>query len=140
TDPHARPARGDDSQGRNITFGCAVIATGAPPFVPGIPGAREGLEFIGVLTTDTVWFLNGAPRKLGVIGGGAIGMEMAQIFQDFGTQVVLMESKDRVLAEVEPEIAKALTVLLNADPNLTIHTTVKVKELNGTPGNMQMVY
>jgi dihydrolipoamide dehydrogenase len=140
TDPHARPARGDDSQGRHITFGAAVIATGAPPFVPGIPGAREGLESGGVLTSDTVWFLNGVPSRLGIIGGGAIGMEMAQIFQDFGTQVVLLEGRDRVLAEVEPEIAKALTAVLNEDPNLTIHTSVKVKGLKGTPGNMQMVY
>jgi dihydrolipoamide dehydrogenase len=140
SDPHARAARGDDSAGRHITFGCAVIATGAPPFVPGIPGAKEGLQSGGVLTSDTVWFLKGAPKKLGVIGGGAIGMEMAQIFQDFGTEVVLLEVKDRVLAEVEPEIAKALTAVLNEDPNLTIHTSVKVKELKGTPGKMQMVY
>ncbi len=140
TDPHGRPVKGDDSQGKHITFGCAVIATGAPPFVPPIPGAHDGLKTGGVLTSDTVWFLPNPPKKLGVIGGGAIGMEMAQIFQDFGTEVVLLEGKDRVLAEVEPEIAKALTAVLNEDPNLTIHTSVKVNALEGEPGKMQMVF
>jgi dihydrolipoamide dehydrogenase len=139
-DPHARAPLGDASQGEHISFGCAVIATGAPPFVPPIPGAREGIASGGVLTSDTVWGLKAAPKKLGVIGGGAIGMEMAQIFQDFGTEVVLLEGKERVLAEVEPEIAKHLTEVLNADPNLTLHTAVKVRELKGEPGSMTMVF
>jgi dihydrolipoamide dehydrogenase len=138
--PHARASQGDASQGEHLSFGCAVIATGAPPFVPPIPGAREGIESGGVLTSDTVWGLKQAPKKLGVIGGGAIGMEMAQIFQDFGTEVVLLEGKERVLAEVEPEIAKHLTAVLNEDPNLTLHTSVKVSELSGEPGSMSMVF
>src|SRR5690606_13416398 len=51
-DPHQRAQLGDGSQGERITFGCAVIATGAPPFVPPIPGAWEGVEAGGVLTSD----------------------------------------------------------------------------------------
>ncbi len=140
TDPHARPVHGDGSKGRTITFGAAVIATGAPPFVPPIPGAREGVQGGGVLTSDTVWFLPQPPKKLGVIGGGAIGMEMAQIFQDFGTEVVLLERAERILAEVEPEIAKALTAVLENDPNLTIHTSAATKSIEGTPGKMKMVF
>ncbi len=139
-DPHRRAEPGDKSRGERITFGCAVIATGAPPFVPPIPGAREGLATGGVLTSDTVWGLPGVPRRLGVIGGGAIGMEMAQIFQDFGTRVTLLEGQDRVLAEVEPEIAKSLTAVLNDDPNLDIVTSVKVTEISGEPGAMVMRY
>ncbi len=139
-DPHRRAEPGNKSQGEHITFGCAVIATGAPPFVPPIPGAREGLATGGVLTSDTVWGLKAVPKRLGVIGGGAIGMEMAQIFQDFGTQVTLLEGQDRVLAEVEPEIAKHLTAVLNDDPNLEIVTSVKVTEISGEPGAMVMHY
>jgi dihydrolipoamide dehydrogenase len=138
--PHVRARQGDGSQGRHISFGVAIIATGAPPFVPPIPGAHEGVESGGVLTSDTVWGLPKQPSRLGVIGGGAIGMEMAQIFQDFGTEVVLLEGKDRVLAEVEPEIAKHLTEVLNNDPKLTIVTNAKVKELKGKPGKMVMSY
>ena len=138
--PHERAAPGDGSQGESITFGAAVIATGAPPFVPPIPGAAEGLESGGVLTSDTVWSLDGVPETMTVIGGGAIGMEMAQIFQDFGTGVTLLEGQERILAEVEPEIAKHLTAVLNDDPNLTIHTAVKVVEISGKPGSMTVSF
>ncbi len=139
-DPFTRPEPGDGSQGERITFGAAVIATGAPPFVPPIPGAREGLQTGGVLTSDTIWNLPGRPGRLAIVGGGAIGMEMAQIFQDFGTTVALFEGRDRVLAEVEPEIAKQLTALLEKEPNLSIHTAVKVAEIRGGPGAMTLVY
>ncbi len=102
----------------HITFGCAVIATGAPPFVPPIPGAREAQEKGGVLTSDTVWTLSKPPKSMVIVGAGAIGVEMAQIFQDFGTKVTLLEAQQRILAEVEPEVAKALTEILATEPNL----------------------
>jgi dihydrolipoamide dehydrogenase len=70
-DPHTRAQPGDKPQGESVRFGCAVIATGAPPFVPPIPGAVEGLvEGGGVLTSDTVWALDEQPKKLVVIGRG----------------------------------------------------------------------
>ncbi|HHH45140.1 MAG TPA: pyruvate dehydrogenase [Gammaproteobacteria bacterium] len=140
-DPHTRATTADQPQGENITFGCAVIATGAPPFVPPIPGAVEGLvEGGGVLTSDTVWQLQQQPKKLVVIGGGAIGLEMAQIFQDFGTQVTLLEAQERILAEVEPEIAKHLTGVLNDDPRLTVHTSVQIEKISGKAGAVSVKY
>lgn len=138
--PHQRSAAGDASSGEMIKFGCAVIATGAPPFVPPISGAYDAMELGGVLTSDTVWGLEQVPKRLGVIGGGAIGLEMAQIFQDFGSKVSLFEGQDRILAEVEPEIAKHLTVVLNDDPNLNILTSVNVKSIKGKPGAVKLVY
>jgi dihydrolipoamide dehydrogenase len=138
-DPYAR-AKYKGGKSETLTFGCAVIATGAPPFVPPIPGAREGLESGGVITSDTVWGLQGVPKRLVVIGGGAIGMEMAQIFQDFGTEVTLLEAQDRVLAEVEPEIARALVEVLSAEPRLKIHTSAKVEEISGKPGEMKVTW
>jgi len=139
-DPHTRAQIGDGSKGKNISFGAAIIATGAPPFVPPIPGAHESVEAGGVLTSDTVWGLKTAPKRLGVIGGGAIGVEMAQIFQDFGAKVKLFEGNERILAEVENEVAKQLTEVLNQDPNLTIETSVKIKEIKGKPGAMKLVF
>jgi len=138
--PHKRAPIGDGAKGERLSFGCAVIATGAPPFVPPIPGAFDSLETGGLLTSDTVWGLKSAPKRLGVIGGGAIGMEMAQIFQDFGSKVMLLEGQDRILAEVEPEIAKHLTAVLNDDPNLNIHTSASVKSIKGKAGAMKLVY
>ncbi len=140
-DPHMRASLGDKPQGESVTFGCAVIATGAPPFVPPIPGAVEGLaEGGGVLTSDTVWNLPAQPKKLVVIGGGAIGLEMAQLMQDFGARVTLLEARDRILAEVEPEIAKHLTGVLNDDPRLAIHTSVAIDKISGKAGNVQVAY
>jgi dihydrolipoamide dehydrogenase len=140
TERHRRVAPGDGSKGEKLSFGCAVIATGAPPFVPPIPGAREGVETGGVLTSDTVWELKERPKKLLVVGGGAIGLEMAQIFQDFGTEVTLLEAQDRILAEVEAEVAKHLTEVLNNEPRLKLLTSVKVGEIKGTPGAMKISF
>jgi dihydrolipoamide dehydrogenase len=139
-DPHARAVPGDGKTGERKTFGCAVIATGAPPFVPPIEGAGEGLESGAVLTSDTVWFLKTPPKRLVVVGGGAIGVEMAQIFQDFGAEVTLLEAQDRILAEVEPEIAKQLTAVLNDDPRLAVHTAVKLTKISGRPGAVKAEY
>jgi dihydrolipoamide dehydrogenase len=136
----ARPQEGGSSCGENISFGCAVIATGAPPFVPPIVGAADGISSGGVLTSDTLWELSELPKRLAIIGGGAIGVEMAQIFQDFGTQVELFERSSRILAEVEPEIAKQLTAVLDSDPNLTIHTGVTLDGISGQPGAMQLQF
>jgi dihydrolipoamide dehydrogenase len=139
-DPHWRAAAGDGSQGEHLTFGCAVIATGASPYVPPIPGAREALALGGVLTSDTVWGLEKEPRRLAVVGAGAIGAEMAQIFQDFGTRVTLLEAQPRILAEVEPEIATSLAALLAAEPNLEVLTAVQVEKISGRPGAMRVAY
>jgi len=139
--PHIRAVPADQPNGETVTFGCAVIATGAPPFVPPIPGAAEGLvKGGGVLTSDTVWQLQQQPKKLVVIGGGAIGLEMAQIFQDFGSQVTLLEAQDRILAEVEPEIAKHLTAVLNDDPRLKVHTSVQISKISGKAGAVSVRY
>ncbi len=140
SDPHPRTPLGDGSKGERITFGCAVIAAGAPPFVPPIPGAQEGLQNGGVLTSDTVWTLKQAPRKLAIVGGGAIGVEMAQIFQDFGTEVTLLEGQPRLLAEVEPEIAKNLAEILNKDPHLTVQVSARVQDIKGKPGAMKLSF
>lgn len=136
--PHVRPSEG--KEGNRIRFGAAVIATGAPPFVPPIPGAREALASGGVVTSDTIWDLEAVPVRLIVIGGGAIGVEMAQMFQDFGAHVTLLEAQPRILAEVEAEIASTLTQVLNTEPRLSVHTGVKVEAVSGHPQAMQVRY
>ncbi|MFA5627080.1 MAG: FAD-dependent oxidoreductase [Thiohalomonadaceae bacterium] len=138
--PYQRANYSGHGQGRHISFGCAVIATGAPPFVPPIPGVQEGIENGGVLTSDTVWMLTQVPKRLAIIGGGAIGMEMAQIFQDFGSEVLLLERGERVLAEVEAEIANTLTTILVNEPRLNIITGATNQAIKGNPGSMQLNY
>ena len=124
---------------REVSFGAAVIATGAPPFVPPIPGARENLDS-GVLTSDSIWSLKALPKKLGIIGAGAIGVEMAQIFHDFGTEIMLLEANERPLMEVEEEVAKQLNEILNNEPKLSVVTQVKINQISGKPGKMKISY
>ncbi len=121
-----------------VTFGAAVIATGAPAFVPPIPGARENLASGGVVTSDTIWNLAAPPKKLGIVGGGVIGVEMAQIFRDFGTEVLMLERNERILAEIEEEIGKVLIASLEKE--ITVVTGAGIHEASGTPGAMKLRY
>ncbi|MDO9387224.1 MAG: FAD-dependent oxidoreductase [Thiobacillus sp.] len=121
-----------------VRFGAAVIATGAPAFVPPIPGARENLATGGVVTSDTIWNLAKPPKKLGIVGGGVIGVEMAQIFRDFGTEVLMLERHDRILAEIEEEIGKVLIASLEKE--ITVVTSADIKEASGKPGKMKLRY
>ena len=137
-DAHTAEIKPATGAAYRMTFGAAVIATGAPPFVPPIPGAREGLESGGVITSDTVWDLAKPPKKLGIIGGGVIGVEMAQIWKDFGADILMLEAQDRILAEIEEEIAKQLSALLSAE--FPVVTSAKITELSGKPGKMLIKY
>ena len=78
-----------------------IIAAGARPFVPPIPGI-EGIE---VLTSDNVWELRSLPRRLAVLGGGPIGCELAQAFARFGAQVTQVEMLPRILMREDPEVS-----------------------------------
>jgi pyruvate/2-oxoglutarate dehydrogenase complex dihydrolipoamide dehydrogenase (E3) component/uncharacterized membrane protein YdjX (TVP38/TMEM64 family) len=78
-----------------------IIAAGARPFVPPIPG-MEGIE---VLTSDNVWELRSLPRRLVVLGGGPIGCELAQAFARFGAQVTQVEMLPRLLMREDPEVS-----------------------------------
>jgi len=91
-----------------------------------------------VLTSDTVWGLAQRPARLGIVGAGAIGLEMAQIFADLGTEVQVVEAQARILAEVEAEIAGELARLLESEPRLRIATESKVSAIRGEPGQMQL--
>jgi dihydrolipoamide dehydrogenase len=125
---------------RRIRFGCAVIATGAPPWIPPIPGAREAVAAGQALSSDSVWALDAAPKTLAIVGCGAIGAEMAQIFADFGTRVTVLEAQDRILPEVEAEAAKELSAVLAADPRLVVKTGVTVSGISGQAGRLRVTW
>ncbi|HKJ72194.1 MAG TPA: FAD-dependent oxidoreductase [Gammaproteobacteria bacterium] len=132
TGDHSLAYTDSDGNEHELTFGAAIIATGAPPFVPPIPGA----DLEGVETSNTIWDLDEPPKRLAVVGAGAIGLEMAQIFRDFGAKVTTFEVADRVLPEVEGEVAKELGKLLEDEDDLTLHLSSKVGKIEGTPGNL----
>ncbi len=78
-----------------------VIAAGAGPFVPPLPGLDE----IGYLTSDTVWSLREKPGRMVVLGGGPIGAELAQAFARLGVQVTQVEMLARIMIREDPEIS-----------------------------------
>jgi len=140
TGPHGLELTAPDGGRSVLSFGAAVIATGAPAFVPPIPGAREGLADGSVLTSETGWDLPERPSRLAIVGAGVIGLEMALIFADFGSEVTVLEILDRVLPEMEGEIARRLAERLSTHPRLALHTSVRVSAVEGRPGAVTLRY
>ena len=97
--------------GRTLTTRSIVIATGAQPFVPPIPGIRE----IECLTSETVWNLRELPARLLVLGGGPIGCELAQAFARLGAQVTQVEMLPRILPREDPEFSEMVAAQMRAD-------------------------
>ncbi|WP_226822427.1 FAD-dependent oxidoreductase, partial [Acidithiobacillus ferridurans] len=139
TGDHSVEISGKDA--RTLTFGACVIATGAPAFVPPIPGIQDALKSGAAVTSDTVWNLKQPPARLCVIGAGAIGMEMAQMFHDFGAEVRVLEALPRPVAEMEKEVAEQLMkAIAHNSPRLQVLTGVKVTDVAGQPGQLAVRY
>jgi pyruvate/2-oxoglutarate dehydrogenase complex dihydrolipoamide dehydrogenase (E3) component len=98
-----------------------VLASGSGPAAPPV----EGLDQVPYLTNETVFDLDALPGRLAVLGGGAIGCELAQAFARLGAQVTVVEVADRLLALEEPETSEVVTAALRAD-GVTVHTGTKV--------------
>ena len=88
-----------------LTARSIIIATGAKPLVPNIPG----LDQINYLTSDNVWDLKELPKKLLVLGGGPIGAEMAQAFSRLGAEVTLVEMAPQILIREDEEVIELVT-------------------------------
>lgn len=88
--------------GQILTTKNIVIATGARPFVPPIPG----IDDVGYFTSDTVWNLRKQPERLLVLGGGPIGCELAQAFARLGSQVIQVQRGERIMEREDPEISE----------------------------------
>lgn len=97
--------------GREITARRFVIATGTVPVVPPI----DGLAGAAPLTNENVFELDALPRRLAVLGGGPIGCELAQAFRHLGSEVVVLEALDRVLAREEPEASEVVSEVFAAE-------------------------
>lgn len=84
-----------------ISTRAIVIAAGAKPVVPPIAGLAE----VGYLTSDTVWGLREQPKRLLVLGGGAIGCELAQAFARLGSKVTQVESLTRLMMREDEDVS-----------------------------------
>jgi pyruvate/2-oxoglutarate dehydrogenase complex dihydrolipoamide dehydrogenase (E3) component len=97
--------------GRELRYRAAIIATGARPSLPPIPGLSEAEP----LTTDTVWELRELPDRFVVLGGGPVGCELAQAFARLGSRVTLVEMVDRLLPREEPRASELIASRLMQD-------------------------
>lgn len=88
--------------GHRYTADHIVIATGGQPLVPGLPGAELGI------TSEGFFELREQPRKVAVVGGGYIGVELAGVLQALGSQVSLVALEERVLAAFDPMLSEVL--------------------------------
>ena len=94
-----------------LTTRSIVVAAGAEPFVPKLPG----LQLVDCLTSDTLWELRELPRRLVVLGGGPIGCELAQAFVRLGAAVTQVEMAPRLLAREDEDVASVARAALERD-------------------------
>jgi pyruvate/2-oxoglutarate dehydrogenase complex dihydrolipoamide dehydrogenase (E3) component len=111
--------------GHRIQAGVIILATGSRPTVPPIPG----LATAPFLTNETVFDLAELPASLAVLGGGAIGCELAQAFARLGSRVTLVEAADRLLPREEPQASWTLAGVL-AREGVEVRTGATVEKVD----------
>ena len=113
--------------GQTLKFKKAVIATGARAVRPKISGIEEA----GYLTNETVFSLTELPKKLGIIGGGPIGCELAQAFRRLGSEVILFHNDSHLLNKEDAEAAAIVQqALIKDDVRLVLNC--QLQEVNQT--------
>ena len=122
--PWAVEFTGSDGAKKIITSKNIVIAAGAQPLVPPIPG----LANCGYLTSDTLWGMRELPKRLVVLGGGPIGSELTQCFARFGSQVSQIEMAPRILMREDPEVSELVTKAFQKD-GVVVLTGHKAKQV-----------
>jgi pyruvate/2-oxoglutarate dehydrogenase complex dihydrolipoamide dehydrogenase (E3) component/uncharacterized membrane protein YdjX (TVP38/TMEM64 family) len=123
----------NDGTSQRLTARSIVIAAGARPFVPPLPG----LDDVGYVTSDTLWDefskLDEVPKRLVVLGGGPIGCELAQSFARLGSHVTQVEMGARIMVREDAEVSELATAALEADgvQVLTGHKALRCELVNG---------
>ena len=119
---------------KTLTTKNIVIAAGARPFVPPIPGLND----VGYLTSDTVWNLRELPKRLVVLGGGPIGSELTQAFARLGAQVTQIEMLPRILIREDAEVSALVKKQFEAE-GIRVLTEHKAKQFLIENGEKVMI-
>lgn len=113
--------------GKILTTANIIIAAGAEPIVPAIPG----LEKVKYLTSENLWGLTELPENLLVVGGGAIGCELAQAFGRLGARVTLLEKSPQLLGRSDAQASEIILKTLKAE-GVTVRTSAELVEIRNS--------
>jgi mercuric reductase len=113
-----------DGGARPIRAAHYLVATGSAPWAPPI----QGLDEVDYLTSTTAMELSELPGSLLVVGGNAVGLELAQLFARLGTQVTVVELLDRLAPLEEPEAGAAIAGVF-ADEGISVHTSAQLTQV-----------
>lgn len=117
--------------GERLTADRVLIATGASPFIPSIPGLAES----SYLTNESLFELEERPASLIVLGGRYVALECAQMMARLGTKVTILQRSDRILPTETPDLTDALTGYLQEE-GITVVTNVTTKRVRRDSGNV----
>lgn len=118
---------------RTVTANAFLIATGAAPAIPDIPGLQD----VNFLTSTSALELKTVPRSLAVIGAGYIALELGQLFRHLGAHVTLMQRSQQLLKAYEPEIATAMEQVLTRQ-GTELLTGVQYERVEHTPTGVRV--
>ncbi|UCF92432.1 MAG: dihydrolipoyl dehydrogenase [Desulfobacterales bacterium] len=120
-DPKQIRTQTADGQVRETVADSVIIATGARPFVP--PGIKIDGKYVH--TTDTIWNVKKVPRRVLIVGSGAVGVEFASIFNSLGSKVAVIEMLPQAMPYLDQEIAAELRGYLE-DRGITIRASTQI--------------
>lgn len=123
------------ASGRTIAAGRIIVTTGAAPWTPPIPGLAEA----GYLDSTTAMALPRLPASLIVIGGSAVGLELAQMFARLGVRVTVLEALPRLVPAEDPEVGDALAGYLLAE-GLQIAVGVRIERVTSEADGVAVSY
>jgi pyruvate/2-oxoglutarate dehydrogenase complex dihydrolipoamide dehydrogenase (E3) component/uncharacterized membrane protein YdjX (TVP38/TMEM64 family) len=123
-----------DGSSRVVSAKNIVLATGARPFVPKLPGLVESDYY----TSDTVWSANELPRRLVVLGGGPIGCELAQCFVRLGSQVTQVDMAPRIMPREDEEVSNFVMDRFREE-GIVILTSHQAVRVEGNQGERRLI-
>lgn len=135
-DSHTIIIQNEEEKTNKIVTGKKIlIATGSKAMVPPI----KGLDKVSYLTNESIFELEKQPKHLTIIGGGPIGIEMAQAFQRLGTQVTVFDMQNRILTNDDEELSNMLMNRLESE-GIEFKLSAKVNEISNHEGDLIRIH